>query len=85
MSISDWEIAQLYRNCRNRSSQSSLELREQEAISKVKQKLEDKFMGEIDLHFIVGNLKNHKNAFMIIGLFYPPFLPKYSQRSFFDL
>jgi len=28
-----------------------------------------------DLYFIVGNLKNHKNVFMIIGLFYP-MLPK---------
>jgi hypothetical protein len=70
-SISDWEIMQLYRNCRNNSKQSTLQAREKEALEKVRQKLES-LMREKDLYFIVGNLKNHKNTFMIIGLFYPP-------------
>ncbi|MEC4818418.1 MAG: hypothetical protein SAK29_34880 [Scytonema sp. PMC 1069.18] len=70
-SISDWEIMQLYRNCRNTSKGSTLQAREQEALDKIGQKLES-FMTEKDLYFIVGNLKNHKNTFMIIGLFYPP-------------
>jgi hypothetical protein len=74
-SISDWEISQLYRNCRNSSQKATLAEREREALEKVRQKLEDKFMDEdkVDLHFIVGNLKNHSKTFMIIGLFYPPF------------
>jgi hypothetical protein len=72
MTISDWEIMQLYRGCRNNSKQATLEEREKEALEKVRQKLEDNFLNEKDLYFIVGNLKNHANSFMIIGLFYPP-------------
>ncbi|MCV3213280.1 hypothetical protein OGM63_07040 [Plectonema radiosum NIES-515] len=69
-SISDWEIMQLYRNCRDNSQASNLVAKEQESLEKVKQKLEG-FITDKDLHFIVGNLKNHRNSFMIIGLFYP--------------
>jgi hypothetical protein len=69
--ISDWEISQLYRGCRNRSKALALEDKEKEAIAKVKQKLEDDFILNKDLYFIVGNLKNHCKVFMIIGLFYP--------------
>ena len=70
--ISDWEISQLYRGCRNRSKAAALEDKEKEALSKVKQKLEDEFLSKKDLYFIVGNLKNHCKVFMIIGIFYPP-------------
>lgn len=71
-SISDWEIYQLYRGCRNRSKATNLVDKEKEALSKVKQKLEDEFMSKKDLYFIVGNLKNYCKTFMIIGIFYPP-------------
>lgn len=80
-SISDWEIMQLYRNCRDNSQASSIEDREKEALDKVKQKLEG-FIINKDLYFIVGNLKQHRNSFMIIGLFYPPIL-KSEQLSLF--
>ncbi|MEB3123201.1 MAG: hypothetical protein VKL41_18505 [Snowella sp.] len=80
-SISDWEIMQLYRNCRDRSKLSGLEA-EEEALEKVRQKLEDNFLQTKDLHFIVGNLKNHAKTFMIIGLFYPPIV-KYHQATLF--
>jgi hypothetical protein len=70
--ISDWEISQLYRGCRNRSKANTLEEKEKEAILKVKQKLEDEFLNKKDIYFIVGNLKNHCKVFMIIGIFYPP-------------
>lgn len=76
--ISDWEISQLYRGCRNKSKSPILEEKENEAVSKVKQKLEDEFLSKKDLYFIVGNLKNHCRVFMIIGIFYPP---KTVQRS----
>jgi hypothetical protein len=69
--ISDWEISQLYRGCRNRSKVQTLEEKEKEALSKVRQKLEDEFLSKKDLYFIVGNLKNHCKVFMIIGIFYP--------------
>ncbi|MDX2271030.1 MAG: hypothetical protein NW237_03645 [Cyanobacteriota bacterium] len=70
--ISDWEIMQLYRNCRLKSQAKDILGKESEALEKVRLKLENEFMYKKELHFIVGNLKNHKNTFMIIGLFYPP-------------
>jgi hypothetical protein len=81
-SISDWEIIQLYRNCRNRSKFHDLESKEKEALEKVRQKLEDSFIREKDLYFIVGNLKQHPQNFMIIGLVYPPVV-KFEQLSLF--
>lgn len=86
--ISDWEISELYRGCRNRSSATTLEGREAEAITKVKQKLEDEFLTKKDLYFIVGNLKNHCKTFMIIGVVYPPKAPQNEDvqtLSLFDL
>ncbi len=80
-SISDWEIMQLYRNCRNNSKLDGLDA-EYDAIEKVRQKLEDNFMNKKDLYFIVGNLKIHPQNFMIIGLFYPPMV-EYEQPSLF--
>jgi hypothetical protein len=74
--ISDWEISQLYRNCKRRSTASSVVGKEKEALYKVKLKLEDDFLSKKDLYFIVGNLKNHCKVFMIIGLFYPPKRPQ---------
>lgn len=72
--ISDWEIQELYRKCRNSSQEVTLEKKEQEAREKVRQKLEIEFLIQKDLYFIVGNLKNHKESFMIIGLVYPPII-----------
>lgn len=69
--ISDWEIMQLYRGCRDSSTQLIQQQKEQEALLKVRQKLEDIFLSKNELYFIVGNLKNHPKVFMIIGLFYP--------------
>ncbi len=86
--ISDWEIYQLYRGCRDRSKASTLEAKENEALLKVKQKLEDEFLSKKDLYFIVGNLKNHCKVFMIIGIFYPPKVVQESDvqiLSLFDL
>ncbi|MDJ0514988.1 MAG: hypothetical protein QNJ74_01595 [Trichodesmium sp. MO_231.B1] len=79
-SISDWEIQELYRKCRDQSLSSTQIGKEKEAIEKVRQKLEVEFMNKKDLYFIVGNLKSHKNYFMIIGVVYPPF---FSQLNLF--
>ncbi|OIP67047.1 MAG: hypothetical protein AUK43_20820 [Oscillatoriales cyanobacterium CG2_30_40_61] len=90
-SISDWEISELYRKCRDRSQKDTLEEREAEALEKVREKLEVDFLNKKDLYFIVGNLKDHRQTFMIIGLFYPPISTKsdqldqnYSQLELFD-
>ncbi len=79
-SISDWEIKELYRKCRDKSQSLTPLAKEKDALEKVRQKLEVEFLGDKDLYFIVGNLKNHKKSFMIIGLFYPPIV---SQLSLF--
>jgi hypothetical protein len=70
--ISDWEIQELYRKCRDKSQCLTPLAKEKEAIEKVRQKLESDFLDNKDLYFIVGNLKGHKKSFQIIGLFYPP-------------
>ncbi|NEP86458.1 MAG: hypothetical protein F6K18_06250 [Okeania sp. SIO2C2] len=77
-SISDWEIQELYRKCRDKSLSSTQIGKEKEAVEKVRQKLEVEFMNNKDLYFIVGNLKNYKNYFMIIGVFYPPIITQLS-------
>ncbi|WP_200929836.1 hypothetical protein [Nostoc piscinale] len=74
LTISDWEIMELYRKCRDQSKATSVENKEKDALEKVRQKLEYDFLKKKDLYFIVGNLKNHKNSFMIIGIFYPPLI-----------
>ncbi|MDF0552169.1 hypothetical protein [Kamptonema sp. UHCC 0994] len=81
-SISDWEISQLYRNCRDKSQALTVEKKEEEGIIKVKQKLGGEFLSKKDLYFIVGNLKDHRQTFMIIGIFYPPML-EYEQLKLF--
>jgi hypothetical protein len=68
---SDWEISELYRKCRDSSPANSTEEKEQEALLKVKQKMEDEFLSKKDLYFIVGNLKRYPDTFMIVGIFYP--------------
>ncbi|MGM3307359.1 hypothetical protein ACSQ6I_15520 [Anabaena sp. WFMT] len=82
LSIIDWEIQQLYRNSRNASTKSIQQEREQEALEKVRQKLEDEFMNKKDLYFIVGNQQRYPDSFMIIGIFYPPKL-KFEQMNLF--
>jgi hypothetical protein len=77
---SDWEIQELYRKCRDKSQGLTSLAKEKDALEKVRQKLEIDFLDNKDLYFIVGNLKNHKKTFMIIGLFYPPIV---SQLSLF--
>jgi len=72
-SISDWEISQLYRNCRDRSEAIDPKDKEIESVGKVRKKLET-FMEKNDLYFMIGNLKVNKNTFTIIGLFYPPMI-----------
>ena len=50
-SISDWEIMELYRKCRYQSKLLGLEA-EQEALEKVRQKLENDFLINKDLYFL---------------------------------
>lgn len=72
-SIIDWEISQLYRKMRDDSVEKSTHGKEGEALEKVRIKLAEQFKSK-DLYFLMGNLKNHKNSFVIIGLIYPPLI-----------
>lgn len=77
--IEDWEIGTLYWNCL-----AQVEGDEAAANDLVRQKYETEFF-EKDLFLFVGTTKsNHiraPNPFVIIGVFYPPFVP-YQQLSF---
>ncbi|MBO6085510.1 MAG: hypothetical protein J6P19_03835 [Acetobacter sp.] len=70
LSILDWEISQLYLNCRKNSD-------EQAAIAKVHQKYYTEFVNKKDLYLFLGTThkwhrRRSKNPFVIIGIFYPP-------------
>ena len=78
MTIEDWEIGALYRNCL-----AAAEGDEDIAVEKVRQKYEGEFLAAKDLTLFLGTTlthhrKRHSNPFTIIGLFYPP---KEIQRS----
>jgi hypothetical protein len=67
LSIVDWEIYQLYRNLRNKSSC------EKELLSKIEQKwMEIVDSTKKDVFFYVGNLHRFQEVFTVLGVFYPP-------------
>jgi hypothetical protein len=72
-SIVDWEIFQLYRTVRDRNNWEQL----------VRRKFLDEMCGpEKDTAFIVGNQKLYRNAFLVLGVWWPP---KRQQMSLADL
>jgi len=78
MTIEDWEIGALYRNCL-----AAAEGDEAIAIDKVREKFETEFIEAKDLTLFLGSTldhhrKRHSNPFTIIGVFYPP---KEAQQS----
>ncbi len=64
LSCTDWEMGAAYRAWRDKYG------------TKLEQKFRDRFETEMimgkDTHFFVGTLRNHPDAWIIIGLFYPP-------------
>jgi len=80
MSIEDWEIGALYRNCIKRAGGD-----ENTAIEKVRKKYETEFLTKKDITLFLGTtLKHHRsrhsNPFTIVGVFYPP---RESQQALF--
>lgn len=72
-SIVDWEIVQLYREVRSRENWQDL----------MKQKwLEEMCGDDKDIALIVGNQRLHRNAFLILGVWWPP---KRQQLALADL
>ena len=72
MTIEDWEIGSLYRNCLARSEGD-----EAVALEKVREKYSEDFIQNKDLTLFLGTTldhhrKRHSNPFTIIGVFYPP-------------
>ena len=76
MTIEDWEIGALYRNCLAGSEGD-----ESVAVAKVRQKYETEFLGTRDITLFLGTTlehhgRRHTNPFTIIGVFYPPCDPQ---------
>jgi hypothetical protein len=62
-SIVDWEIAQLYRRERHKADWKQL----------IRTKFLDEMCGPAkDIAFIVGNQKLYRNAFLVLGIWWPP-------------
>ena len=72
MLITDWEIYQLWRNCRDQALKEGKPLpdAEKEAIQKVIEKYKE-WMLNRDLYFYVGTVYQY-GTWIIIGIFYPP-------------
>jgi len=67
MLIIDWELHQSYRKWRSRY------FSQKELLEKIRERwLERNCSIENDVYFFVGNMKRHRNNFMILGVFYPP-------------
>lgn len=69
--IEDWEIGALYWNCLRAAKGDKAE-----ALEKVRQRYENEFIKEKDIHFFLGttrqwHMRRSKNPFVIIGVFYP--------------
>lgn len=79
--ISNWEMIELYKNYRDASTESSLPAREQEALAKTMEKLEE-FINEKDLYFILSLADKPTKRFSIVGLFHPPLI-HFEQMSLF--
>ena len=66
-SIIDWEIGQLYRNIRRRGGGP------EQIKSKIRQKFLDQMCGQDrETYFFTGNMAQHRNSFLVLGVFWPP-------------
>ncbi len=73
MSCTDWEIGQSYRKWRTEYGD--------QWVQAFRQKYEREMIDKFDTHFFVGNVHLYPNAWLIVGLFYPP---RQSTRDLFD-
>ncbi|HTM25636.1 MAG TPA: hypothetical protein VL225_10620 [Vicinamibacterales bacterium] len=60
----DWEMGQSWRSWRDMYSEQWQE--------KFRQRYEQEMIGKYDTHFYVGTVHQHPDAWIIVGLFYPP-------------
>lgn len=64
MICTDWEMGESYRQWRGRYGDNW------EAA--FRQRYETEMIEKFDTHFYVGNLHQRPNAWIVVGLFYPP-------------
>ena len=64
LSCVDWELGQAYRSWRDKYGQHWE--------SKLRDRFEHDMIAKYDTHFYVGNMRVHPDAWIIVGLFYPP-------------
>jgi len=64
LSCVDWELDQAYRSWRVKYGEHWE--------TKLRNKFESEMMGKFDTHFFVGTVRAHPDAWIIVGLFYPP-------------
>lgn len=63
MSILDWEIAELYRNCRNNRNWEKMIIDKLNSMCDLKKR---------EPYFILGNMNKWRHIFCVLGIFYPP-------------
>jgi hypothetical protein len=64
MMCTDWEMGEAYRHWRRKYGDGWE--------AKFRQRFETEMIEKNDTHFYVGNLHQFPNAWIVIGLFYPP-------------
>ena len=64
LSCTDWEMAEAYRQWRDKYGDQWEE--------KFRQRFETEMIEKLDTHFFVGTVHQHPSSWIIVGLFYPP-------------
>jgi hypothetical protein len=64
MTCTDWEMGQSYRSWRRQYRDNWEQV--------FRQRYETEMIEKFDTHFFVGNLHQYPNAWIVVGLFYPP-------------
>lgn len=68
--IHDWELMQAYRRWHHKYANQA------DLLDKIREKWLDSLCGPTkDTYFYVGNMWQHPNQFMVLGVFYPPKTP----------
>ena len=75
ISCYDWEMNEAYRRWHRKYGASGWE-------DKFRLRFETEMIAKYDTHFYVGTIKNHPNAWIIVGLFYPGKMLEYQQTLF---
>ena len=64
MSCTDWEMGESWRSWKDKYGEQWEQ--------KFRQRYETEMIERLDTHFYVGTVHQHPDAWIIVGLFYPP-------------